>query len=142
VAGGENGLNYEPFTWSGWRMGKRWCLCNYLIAYDQQYTWVFYNILTRQERKVEVRKNSQGELATFVQFRRILSDRSLRDHDIVEIYFIYPKTLEIWMLDIAVGTPIAIHVSSRLGEGVPVLFNEQFFAEGHDKDAYLSNTCV
>jgi hypothetical protein len=45
---GEQGLNLHPFEWSGWKMSKRWCQSNYLIAYDEQRTWIFYNIVTKQ----------------------------------------------------------------------------------------------
>jgi hypothetical protein len=64
-----------------------------LIAYDEQQTWVFYQISTKQERKVEVPKSRPGEVAAFVQFRPIMCDRSLKEHHIVEIYFIYQKML-------------------------------------------------
>lgn len=60
VSAGEQGLVFEPFTWSGWRFAKRWCLCDHLIGYDEQQTWVFYQISTKQERKVEVPKSRPG----------------------------------------------------------------------------------
>lgn len=47
VIANEQGIKMEPFEWSGWKMSKRWCHSNYLIAYDEQRTWIFYNIATR-----------------------------------------------------------------------------------------------
>jgi hypothetical protein len=104
-------------------MPKRWCLSDYLIAYDEQRSWVFFSIATRQERRVEVPRQRQGEVAAFVQFRRTTYDRGLKDHDLVEIYFIYQKVLEIWFVDLAVGVPSLVHESARLSEGAPVLSN-------------------
>jgi hypothetical protein len=127
MSAGEQGLIFEPFSWSGWRFPKRWCLCDHLIAYDDQQTWVFYHISTKEERRVEVPKSRPGEVAAFVQFRPIICDRSLKEHHLVEIYFVYQKMLEIWLLDLAVGVPSLVHVSAKLSEGTPVLSNELVF---------------
>lgn len=91
VTAGEQGLVMEPFVWSGWKMPKRWCLSDYLIGYDEQRSWVFYNIASRQERRAEVPKARTGEVGVFVQFRRTTYDRSLKGHDLVEIYFVYQR---------------------------------------------------
>lgn len=40
---------------------------------------------------MEVGKGKPGEVGAFVQFRRTTYDRTLKDHDLVEIYFIYQK---------------------------------------------------
>jgi hypothetical protein len=66
-----------------------------------------------------------------VQFRQTSSDRSLKDHDLVEIYFIYQKELEIWLVDLAIGVPSLVHVTRRLSEGAPVLSNELVIADSY-----------
>jgi hypothetical protein len=49
----------------------------------------------------------------------------------VEIYFIYQKELEIWLVDLAIGVPSLVHVTRRLSEGAPVLSNELVIADSY-----------
>ena len=63
---------------------------------------------------MEFQKIKDKEISTFIQFRNITHDRTLRDHDLVEIYFFYAKEMHIWLLDLVLGEIHLIHVSKSL----------------------------